>query len=634
MDAIISETGGVRKWKSEKVRRYRFAGVFTLSRFTTFALLVLSLVPAARAADPENCLLCHRYRGLVRVVPETEQIQTFYVDPSYYDHALGPHARLRCTDCHRREEVATIPHQPVTPVNCTNTCHLLTSAQTEVTFSHADVMTALDMSVHDQDTLDDANELLASPLREGQSRCLLCHDEPTFRWAETTWAEQEAHVDRCGTCHTERLPLDTRYYFWHVHARSREARHPRDLVRVCANCHSNPAILEHFDNPDTVASYLASFHGKGLLLGSEETAHCLDCHVAELANVHLMQSHTDPDSPTHVSRLPDTCRSTECHPAAGEAIGTAAIHLDLATDRGIEFAIGALFFLLILSTFGPSLVLVTLELLQIVVGRHDPEHHRHAGLASRVMADPRGRQRLKRFTPHQRVQHWFLFATFTALVITGFPIKFADRTWAAWMIENIGSLSAARLIHRWAGTLLIAGFTYHIAYVAVHTFRRWRRGPKGLVGTFLDLPMVMNLSDLKQMRDLLLFLLFRRKGRPPAGRFTLEEKFEYFGVFWGSILLGITGVLMWAHAWTTEVMTGRVLTIANLVHSFEAYLALLHVGVLHMVTVIFSPVVFPVSPAMVTGDTPEEKMAEAHAGLLENVAKDLDIQSGQEVSHG
>lgn len=596
--------------------------------------MVLASAGSVRAADPENCLLCHRYRGLARVVPESGQIKSFYVNPGYYDHALGPHARLRCTDCHRREEVASIPHQPVSPVNCTQTCHLLNSSGLEVTFAHDAIDLALQQSVHNRDTLDKANELLGSPLAENQSRCLLCHDEPVFRWSEHNWAEQQARIDRCDVCHTERLPLDTRYYYWHVHARSRQARSSRDLVRVCANCHSNPAILQHFDNPDTVASYIASFHGKAMLLGSEETANCLDCHVAELANVHLMKPHDDPTAPTSTGHLPDTCRSTECHPTAGQAIGTAAIHLDLGTSRGIEFFIGAIFFLMILSTFGPSLVLVTLELLQIVVGRHDPAHHRHLSLAERLMGDPRGREKLKRFTPHQRVQHWILFGAFATLVITGFPIKFADRAWAAWLVDQIGSLGRVRLLHRWAGVVLIVGFAYHIGYVTLHTIWASRRSGKGFVRTFLDLPMVMNLSDLKQMKELLLFLVFRRKSRPPAGRFTLEEKFEYFGVFWGSVLLGVTGILMWANAWTSEVLTGRVLTIANLVHSFEAYLALLHVGVLHMVTVIFSPIVFPISPAMVTGDTPPEKMAEAHSGMLEQVAGELNITPGKEANHG
>ena len=71
------------------------------------------------------------------------------------------------------------------------------------------------------------------------------------------------------------------------------------------------------------------------------------------------------------------------------------------------------------------------------------------------MASAQGRRLLKRFTPHQRVQHWLLVIVFSILVLTGYPMKFADRPWAAWLIEEMGGLGIARLIHRWAGVILM-----------------------------------------------------------------------------------------------------------------------------------------------------------------------------------
>jgi cytochrome b subunit of formate dehydrogenase len=112
----------------------------------------------------------------------------------------------------------------------------------------------------------------------------------------------------------------------------------------------------------------------------------------------------------------------------------------------------------------------------------------------------------------------------------------------------------------------------------------------------------------------------------------LKEKFEYFGVFWGCTLLGVTGVLMWANAWTSRYVPGRVLTIAALIHTLEAFLALLHVGVFHMIGVIFSPHVFPVSKAMFTGETPESEMADAHAGMLTDAAQQLNVAGGEGVA--
>ncbi len=603
------------------------------SPFLWAAMVVGVLAGPASAADPENCLLCHRYRGLSRLDAEGGRVRLFYVDPGYYDHALGAHARLKCTDCHPRDQVGVIPHQPVSPVNCTTECHLTEPGEMERVFTHQTIAGHLGNSVHSEPVLTEANRLLGEPLREGQANCLLCHDEPTFRWSGHTWTAERAHIERCSVCHTDELQVDTAYYYWHVNARSRPAWSGRDVIRTCATCHANQQVREHFNHPDTAASYLASFHGKAMLLGSEATANCLDCHVAELADPHVMKAKSDPTSPTSPQRVADTCRSEQCHPTAGAEISRASVHLDLGTSRGVEYFIGFIFFVLILLTFGPSVLITALELAQVVVGRHDPRHHEHIELAERLRRHEPARRALHRFTPGQRLQHWLLFATFTTLVLTGFPLKFADRGWAAWLVDAIGSLSRVRLLHRIAGVLLIAGFTFHIIYVIWFTWRNRKRTGKGFIGTFLQLPMVMQPSDLRQMGLLLAFLVGLRKTRPDQERFALKEKFEYFGVFWGSVLLGITGVMMWANAWTSEQLSGRVLTIAALVHTFEAFLALLHVGIIHMVGVIFGPSVFPLHPAMFTGDTPAEEMAEAHTGMLNRVAGQFPAAGG-EVKHG
>jgi formate dehydrogenase gamma subunit len=594
---------------------------------------VLSTPGAARGADPENCLGCHRYRGLGRIADDGKSVCLYQVNPDYYDRGLGPHARLRCTQCHPREEVGVIPHRPVSPVNCTTACHLAPRAGMEVRFSHDNISEMLGKSVHTAKALDTTNNLLGAPLREGQARCLLCHDEPMFRRAEEAWRETPS--ERCDVCHGQQIPIpmSPQFMFWHVFARSRPARSHAGVVRLCAVCHSNEKVRSEFGLPDTTASYLASFHGKAMQLGSEETAGCLDCHVGKLQNVHMMQAHADPSSPTNEAHLADTCRSPACHPTAGHRVSTAAVHLNLGTTRGVEFFIGVLFVLLIIFTFGPSLVIQLLELLQIVVGRHVPDHHQKLELAERLMADPRGRQLLRRFTPHQRVQHWVLMISFTTLVLTGFPIKFADRAWAQWLTHLMGGLTATRMIHRYAGVLLLAGFAYHVGYILHFAWRQTRAG-KGLIRTLMDLPMATSPKDLKDYAHLVAYLLFLSKTRPESGRFSLREKFEYIGVFWGSILLGITGVLMWANAWTTSLLPGRVLTVALLIHTFEAFLALLHVGIVHMVGVIFSPVVFPLSPAMFNGQTPAEELAEAHSGLLNDVARKVGLPPAGEVSRG
>jgi formate dehydrogenase gamma subunit len=405
--------------------------------------------------------------------------------------------------------------------------------------------------------------------------------------------------------------------------------------------------------PDTIASYLASFHGKAMLLGSEETAGCLDCHVGEMQNVHMMKPHDAPDSSTHQGKLPDTCRSDACHPASGALVTAAAVHLELtpsrfessdsssdvdaaaATTNGkrsiwtIEFMIAGMFVVLIMGTFGPSALLQLLELLQLVLGRHNLRHFEYIELNDRIMQKPEGGAMLSRFSVHQRVQHWVLAISFTALVFTGFPIKFAGNDWARWVIDMLGGLTMARRIHRYSGLVLVVGAFYHIGYVLYCLWRDKRRRQVSWMRAILDLPLVVNLSDVKELLHLLVFLFFLRRTRPSPGRFGLKEKFEYFGVFWGCTLLGVTGVLMWANAWSSHYVSGRMLTVANLIHTLEAYLAILHVFVFHMIGVMLSPHVFPLHKAMFTGETPAAEMADAHAGMLKQADRQLATGDGE-----
>lgn len=623
-----------------------------------FALAcALGMSAVARAADPENCLMCHRYQGLGRIDENGESVRLFHVDPMYYDRELGPHARLKCTDCHPRDQVAVIPHQSVTPVDCTNACHLVTPNRPPQQFAHDSIADMLKHSAHTPEVLKKSNELLGSPLREGQSTCLLCHDEPTFRRDKKRFAFEDASTSRCDVCHGERLPQDTPFAFKHVVSRSRPARTHEQLARSCALCHSNSAVRREFEMPDTIASYLASFHGKAMLLGDEETAGCLDCHVGELQNVHTMKPHDAVASSANEGKLPDTCRSDACHPAAGALVTAAAVHMEITPSRyetassddrsdssggvaatttspkqsiwSIEFMIAGMFVVLIMCTFGPSAVLQLLELLQLVLGRHNLRHFEYIELNNRIKQNPDGTQKLSRFSIHQRVQHWILAICFTALVLTGFPIKFAGDPWAKWLIETLGGLTMARRIHRYSGLILVVGAVYHILYVLYCLIQDKRRRNVSWMRAVLDLPLVVTPADVKELLHLLGFLFFLRKTRPAPGRFGLKEKFEYFGVFWGCTLLGMTGILMWGNSWTSHYVSGRMLTVSNLIHTLEAYLAILHVFVFHMIGVMLSPHVFPLHKAMFTGETPAAEMADAHAGMLKQAASDLAISDGE-----
>jgi len=90
----------------------------------------------------------------------------------------------------------------------------------------------------------------------------------------------------------------------------------------------------------------------------------------------------------------------------------------------------------------------------------------------------------------------------------------------------------------------------------------------------------------------------------------------------------LTGLMLWGEQVVSHLLGGRVLNIALIAHTYEAFLAVIHVGILHIVHVVLSPDVFPFSPATVTGRTPPAKLAETHGELLANVAQQIGLNTG------
>lgn len=607
------------------------------------ALLALWSAHAALADDRDNCLYCHQFPGLSRVDKGAQQLRLFYVDPSYTQAHRGPHARLACTDCHNMAEVGVIPHGPVTPVDCTRQCHLVSPNLPERRFSHENIALMLEQSVHKAETLSTLQFSDGPLLQPGQSLCLSCHDEPLFRISgfvtRTLTGMGNRAVDRCETCHATQVRLDSNYFVRHVTSRLEDARPTLEVAQVCAVCHSDRSIRAAHGLQDAVASYVRSFHGKAALLGDELTAGCVSCHVKSGENAHLMLGPEHPGSSVSRNNVANSCRSIACHPGAEKAIADTAVHLDLPTAIGtVERAIAVAFIVLTVFSFGPSAAIVLLELVQLVVGRHAHHHAARLRLVDRILAHPFGKSALRRFTLKHRIQHWVLSVLFILLALTGFPLKFADHEWARATINLFGGVQSARVVHHWSGVLLIAGFALHvldILRVMIWRARETRLSgkPEGYLSIFLKLPVAITPTDLLKAGQLMSYLLGLRRERPTFGRFSATEKFEYFGVIWGTTLLGITGLMLWFVSTTSQWVTGRVFNIATIMHTYEAFLAVIHVGILHIYNVILSPTVFPISLATMTGETPSTKLAEEHGEFVEEVAEQLGIPV-TEANHG
>jgi cytochrome b subunit of formate dehydrogenase len=87
---------------------------------------------------------------------------------------------------------------------------------------------------------------------------------------------------------------------------------------------------------------------------------------------------------------------------------------------------------------------------------------------------------------------------------------------------------------------------------------------------------------------------------------------EYWAVVWGTIIMGLTGLAIWAKIFVTDWLPRWVIDVATNVHFYEAILACLAIFVWHFYHVIFDPDVYPLNRACLDGRVSEEWQEEEH----------------------
>jgi cytochrome b subunit of formate dehydrogenase len=206
-----------------------------------------------------------------------------------------------------------------------------------------------------------------------------------------------------------------------------------------------------------------------------------------------------------------------------------------------------------------------------------------------------------RFSIGQRVEHAVMMVTFTILSVTGLAQRFYGAGWAEWVILSLGGIEYIRLIHRAFGFLFTLSVVYHFGYLVYSLFVRHSKPSM--------------LPDLKDVRDIVTALRygFGFADKPPQfGRFDYRQKFEYWGIIFGSIIIITTGFILVFPLAVTKVLPGQVVAAAVEFHGYEATLAVLTIVIWHLYDVIFKPGIFPADTSIFTGKISRERMLEEH----------------------
>jgi formate dehydrogenase subunit gamma len=188
----------------------------------------------------------------------------------------------------------------------------------------------------------------------------------------------------------------------------------------------------------------------------------------------------------------------------------------------------------------------------------------------------------ERFSLRQRLEHIAMMTLFTILSVTGLPQKFFEATSSQWIMDALGGVDRARWFHRAAG----------IAFAVLAIVHVWGAVWEVVVNRS-RLTMVPTKQDFRDAIRTLRFYLGVEPSPPRFDRFDYRQKFEYWGLIFGAIIVIATGIVLLYPVLAARWLPGEFIPASKVAHSNEGLLAFLVVIVWHIYNAHFSPDVFP-----------------------------------------
>ncbi|MGA2570643.1 MAG: cytochrome b/b6 domain-containing protein [Terracidiphilus sp.] len=635
--------------------RRLFVGAFVLALFAW-----ASTAHAAQKLKDSDCLACHSDPALTEDV--NGSAESISVDPAKFKNSVHG-SMFACVDCHT--DVKSLVHEtrpkkitcsqchadagqgyargiharmtktgqiPASCQDCHGDVHQIAGAgDPKSPVNHANIPATCGRC-HGQKFLMESNGESTQPFVSYQSSvhgravasgsqkaavCTDCHGAHEILPASGSASpiSRFAVAATCGKCHTDvantfnasihgqslkrgnaQAPTCTDCHGIHSikrhtdpNAQVAEQNVSRD---ICARCHQGVRLSQEFGVPgNRDTSYFDSYHGLAAEGGSVVAANCSSCH-----GVHDILPSSDPRSTINAANLDATCG--KCHKGVTQKFTRTPVHLVAGARSGDIDTIAVrwvriIYTILILAVIGAMFL-------------HNAVIWRHKAVARRRVMNPF----MTRMTVNQRWQHLILLSSFIILVITGFALRFPE----TWFAHTLGMGEHLRgIIHRIAGCVLIGAGFYHLLYLAL------AREGRCLIRDLMPRP-----QDAFDVWAAMRYYLSLGGKKPKFGRFSYAEKAEYWALVWGTALMGLTGIMLWAKVWVGNLLARWWVDVATAIHFYEAILATLAILVWHFFQVFFDPDVYPMNWAWWDGKMPVEHYRHEHELDTESAANPED----------
>jgi formate dehydrogenase gamma subunit len=543
----------------------------------------MALSLSAAQIKNSDCLECHSDKTLTST-NAAGVVRSMYMDEGIL--AGSAHHKVSCASCHSDlTEKHPDDNVAAQPVNCSR-CH---EAQS---LSYGTSVHGNARAEHIHNGNHAAPECYdchgshgivavaspASPLyfTNLAKTCGQCHEQESRDVIESVHGQALAAGRRdaptCSDCHSEH--------------NIRGLKNSSSLAiseDICGKCHASERLNTKYNLPnDRVKTFFASYHGLAAQYGGTRAANCSSCH-----GVHRILPSTDPRSTIYRTNLTATCG--QCHPGAGANFAQGKVHVDAETAEA-SGGVG--------ERINWWVRKIYLGMIFSVIGLMAAHNALIFGRKAAARARQQGRTVL-RMDLSQRSQHFVLAFSFILLAWTGFALKFPDSFVAHLLGSNEG---IRRWGHRISGVVLLLAGIWHVGYII---------GTRQGRSLFKD--MTPTPQDARDVAANARYLTGLATAKPEFGRFGYAEKMEYWAVVWGTIIMGVSGLMIWFKLSTTHWLPRWSIDVATTVHYYEAILACLAIVVWHFYHVIFDPDVYPLNRACVDGQVSSHWYAEEHA---------------------
>ena len=524
-----------------------------------------------------SCQGCH---GPGKTLPNLGGEQFHKDAHAAYDQSIhGKVGAASCKACHTvNGDMTTVlpaedPNSTVNRANLPKTCgtchqnalnsfHLSIHGQ-ERENGKANAATCADC--HGSHSIQPASDIRSQVNRTNTAEtvCIKCHADKVADYESSAHGQAlKRGIDKaptCTTCHTavshQPAPMSLRDF-------------NLQMVANCSKCHEGQA-----------PSYRDTFHGQATALNFKLAATCADCHTP-----HRNLPASDPASSVNPANLVQTC--SKCHANANANFVTYDPHAKPhEPDKSLLiYYVAGFMNLLLLGVFGFFGIHTFLWLQRSLVAFFSQKHE-----------PKKDEQFVVRFKPIHRFTHVLIVVSFILLAATGLPLMFYYTTWGRELEAFEGGVAATRLVHRICAVITFGYAGIHLFYVVKEAI--FKRKLSILYGPD---SMMIRPQDFKDLFGMFRWFLYLGP-QPKMDRWTYWEKFDYFAVFWGIPIIGLSGLMLWFPTFFTSFLPGVALNVATIVHGEEALLATGFIFAFHFFHNHLRPENFPMDISVFTG---------------------------------